>query len=86
MIMSLRVPQDYKEGLYRSCLSPLSIHETFHESCANIADWTQAIDYGPYVQKQEVKFNEDEPEGLGPTESNSISTIQFLELKKWQVF
>jgi hypothetical protein len=23
---------------------------------------------------------------LGPTESNSISTIQFLELKKWQVY
>ena len=85
MMIYLRVPQEFRDNLYKDCLSPESIHEIYHDSCNHIADWTQAIDFGPYMQKQILDVDEEEPFSLGPIESNSISTYEFLELKKYQV-
>lgn len=40
MIICLRIPHDHRETLYKSCLSPHSIHTIYNESCINISDWT----------------------------------------------
>ena len=71
--------------LYQTTLSPDKVFEVYHSSCRRIQDWTQAIDFGPYLQRKPIKFRDDEPDGLGPCEHSAISTADFFELKKYQV-
>lgn len=40
MIICLRIPQDHRETLYKTCLSPNSINSIYIESCIHISDWT----------------------------------------------
>lgn len=37
------------------------------------------------MQNRQIKFHDDEPEGLGPCESDTLSTTEFYDLKRYQV-
>lgn len=45
-----------------------------------IRQMTNSVDYGPYFQIKPILYQDPEPNGLGPVEGNSVSTIEFYEL------
>jgi|TARA_B110001450_G_scaffold41998_1_gene38024 hypothetical protein len=84
-MINMNIPASKREDLCNTALSYKNIFNTFKNACRHVQDWTQAIDYGPFTQNRQVKFHDDEPEALGPCESDTLSTTEFYDLKRYQV-
>ena len=48
VMMTMKVPYQYRDVLYAKELHPRNVQHVFQESCNHVPDWTQAIDYGPF--------------------------------------
>ena len=81
----MNIPYHEREALQNTCLSNSKVLEVYHQACRFVQDWTQAIDYGPFEQVKTIKFSDDEPDALGPCEQGNLSTMEFFEMKKYQV-
>lgn len=83
IMINLRTSLEQRDMLYQSALSSQNVTSVYFDACRTVQDWTQAIDYGPYIQMKPLK--QAEPFGLGPVLANTISTVEFFEFKKYQV-
>jgi hypothetical protein len=82
-MISLRTTLEQQHMLYQSALSSQNVTSVYFDACRTVQDWTQAIDYGPFIQMKPLKSAE--PKALGPVLANTISTAEFFEFKKYQV-
>jgi len=49
IMMNLNIAYEQREMLYKTVLCPQTVTMVFFESCSTIQDWTQAVDFGPYI-------------------------------------
>ena len=44
----IRTTSNEREILYKTSLDPMAIFSTYNDACGSVADFTQAIDFGPF--------------------------------------
>ena len=85
IMINMNIHPQKREDLCRTALSYKNVQDNFRNACRSVQDWTQAIDYGPFEQSKTIKFNDEEPDALGPCEADTMTTCEFYDLKRFQV-